>query len=283
MAGESASDKRAQLHRDLRHARQARRRFAASVQSQLVAGPHNEMSPPGFSHITQVKSLELTAVARSVPEQPLDEDSFCDEDKYSSNRREKIFVDYEAAHHYFRVMFESQLASLVAETANLYGLVRRAQSEEEACHSIAVEVSAPKLDMLDQAVDRWTKDLNAYSDELEYVLSCWTCSTNVEEHYIGSDEDDPADAGGACLLSAAAFEPSFECGDLVCLRMDFETHAGRILRQGTQGRVCDVHQCDEMPLVMVEFLDTHDYVGVSDRDLVLQEKAEWPSGLQIVP
>ena len=35
----------------------------------------------------------------------------------------------------------------------------------------------------------------------------------MEEHYIGSDEDDPADTGGACLSSAAAFEPSFDCGE----------------------------------------------------------------------
>ena len=53
MAGANASDKRAQLHRDLRHARQARRRFAASVQSQLAAGPHNDMGPAGFSHPKQ--------------------------------------------------------------------------------------------------------------------------------------------------------------------------------------------------------------------------------------
>ena len=140
MAGANASDKRAQLHRDLRHARQARRRFAASVQSQLAAGPHNEMGPAGFSHPKQVKSLELTAVARPVPQATLDEESFSDKGRYSSNRCEKVFVDYEAAHHYVRVMSESQLASLVTETANLYGLVRRAQDEEEAFDSIAVEV-----------------------------------------------------------------------------------------------------------------------------------------------
>ena len=43
-----------------------------------------------------------------------------------------------------------------------------------------------------------------------------------------------------------------------------------------------MHRYDEMPLVIVEFLDTYDHVGFSDRDLVLLEKTDWPDGLQIV-
>ena len=196
-------------------------------------------------------------------------------------------------------MFEVRIAIIAGEVSKIRSLLHHTAATSSVVAFVETDIvtgeANPDMhierwhttrgaDRLMSLLEEWAAAITNEAQELEILLSS-LAKDEVEEFFIGSEmssgsEVSSVDTGGTRPQSAD--KHVLEPGDVVRLEEDFETHSGRILRRGARGRICDVHRADELPMFVVEFADTFDYVGVPEHHLGLLEKAEWPAGLLLV-